>query len=267
MIKEKVWVPYYNSILDGMFFFPEDSQEKHPVVCKVHGLVSTDFEKDELLAEILTDEGIAYFVFHFSGFSSSPGETSIHTSLSNLDNVISFLTNHPKIDPLKIGIYAISLGAAISICHIARDPRVSALALQTPLHDFNFMVNYPEFNALWQGLSLTGMVRLPENGVKEQLIHDIQGNNPLECIRKITPRPLIILAGEKDSFIPINGIKELYRRAKEPKQFEILIDADHNLSNKNARNDAYRKIRNFFMKNFIGEIITEYKICKPIYAT
>lgn len=251
MRKEEVSLSFYESTLSGALFLPEKSEKKYPVVCKVHGLISNDFEKEEPLAKILTENEIAYFVFHFTGFYSSPGETSIQTSLENLDKVITFLANHPEVDPLKIGLYGVSLGAAIATCHASRDVRIATIALQSPLYDFAFVVNYPEFDALWDGLAATGLVRLPKKGVKEKLIADIRGNNPISCVNKISPRPILIIAGSDDKFIPINGIKELYSKAIDPKLFEIIEGADHNLTNIDAKLKIFSLLRDFFVQKLV----------------
>ena len=255
MIKEKVIIQYYNSTLSGMFFFPNNGMDRYPVVCKAHGLVSNKFEKEEEIATMLTDEGIVYFAFHFTGFYDSTGVNSIQTSLANLDFVITYLTNHTKVNPLRIGILGVSLGGAIAACHVSRDQRVSALALLAPLFDFEFMVNYPEFDAMWEGLALTGLVRLPTTGVKEKLVNDIKGNNPLNCISKIAPRPLMILAGAKDDFMPIDGIRKLYKKAQLPKRFEIIGNADHNLTNCLARYETFSLIRRFFIEHLLKEAL------------
>lgn len=253
MRKEEKSIPFYDSFINTMFFLPEDTTKRHPVVCKVHGIVTDSFEREELLAKIFTENNIGYFVFHFTGFYTSPGETSIQRSLENLDHIVSYLINHSNVHPLKIGLYGVSLGAAIAICHASRDPRVACLALQAPLFDFSFVVNYPEFDALWEGLSATGLVRLPEKGVKQKLLCDIRGNNPLKCIQKIAPRPVLIVAGSKDNFIPIQGILDLFSMAIDPKDFKIIEDADHNLTNFNAKLKTFDVIREFFVKkmNFL----------------
>ena len=61
--------------------------------------------------------------------------------------------------------------------------------------DFDFVVNYPHFDALWDGLTASGLVRTAATGVKEKLQNDIRGNNPLNCVNRISPRPLLIIGG------------------------------------------------------------------------
>ncbi|MCE7744206.1 MAG: alpha/beta hydrolase [Candidatus Heimdallarchaeota archaeon] len=249
MIKEIVNIPYYNSNLSAMFFYPNNGSDRCPVVCKAHGLISNKFEKEEELATMLTDEGIAYFTFHFTGFFESTGDFRIQTQLTNLDYIITYLTNHPKVDPKRIGLLGVSMGAAIAVCHASRDPRISSVVLQAPLFDFDFVVNYPEFTAMMEGLALTGMVRLPLEGAKEELVQDIKGNNPLHCINRICPRPLLIIAGENDTFMPLSGIKKLFEKAQSPKEFKLVENADHNLSNYFARFETFDLIKEFFIDN------------------
>ena len=251
MKKEELTINYYNCSLSAIFFFPDEEHKKYPVVCKVHGLVSNDFAKEETLAQILTENGIAYFAFHLSGFYKSTGVSSIQTSLQNLDYIISFLANHPKVNPFKIGLYGVSLGGALATCHASRDLRIASVALQAPLFDFTFVVNYPEFFAMCNGLAATGLVRLPETGIKEKLIQDIKGNNPMDCVYRISPRPLLIIAGSKDNFIPITGVKHLYSNAIDPKVFKLIPNADHNLTDVTARLETFNTLRNFFVEQLV----------------
>lgn len=250
MRKEEVSITYYNGKLNGIFFFPNEEREKYPVICKVHGLVSNKFEKEEELASMFTSNGIAYFTFHQSGFFESSGEISIQSSFDNLDQVLTYLTSHPRIDPLNIGVYGVSMGAAIATCHCARDTRVAAVALQAPVFDFSFVVEYPEFTAMIEGLSLAGLVKFPKDGIRKNLLEDIKGNCPLNCIKNIAPRPLLIIAGEKDNFIPFEGIVSLYANAFTPKQFEVVTNADHNLTNYFARYETFHLLLEFFTKAF-----------------
>jgi pimeloyl-ACP methyl ester carboxylesterase len=245
---EKLLIPFNDSFLSAMLFFPESSQALFPVVCKAHGLVSNTFEKEQAFAELLTKEGIAYLTFHFTGFYNSPGETSIQTSLENLEAVINYISHHPKIDSRYIGLYGVSLGAAIALCYAARDKRISAVALQAPVFDFSFVASYPEFDYLWDGLRATGLVRLPSEGVKETLLKDMQINKPMTCASKIAPRPLLIIACAEDKLIPLEGIQKLFRLAIDPKQFQVIQQADHNLTNSQARIQTLSVVSNFFRK-------------------
>ena len=127
------------------------------------------------------------------------------------------------------------------------------VALQAPLFDLEFVASYPEFNAVWDGLSASGLIRLPREAVKENFLKEMRGNNPINCVDKIAPRPLLIVAGGKDSFIPMDGIKKLFENAKEPKEFEIISKADHSLSNPKAKRETFKVITDFFKKEMLDD--------------
>jgi hypothetical protein len=249
---KKLVIPYKNEYLTGMLFTPNSLSQSYPVVCKIHGLVTQDFSKEEFLAKLLTEKGIAYSVIHLTGFFNSPGESSLHEAFGNLDEIISFIAHQRNIDPFRIGLFGVSLGGALAICHASRDPRISALALHAPVHDLSFMKDYPHFDAMLDGLISMGKFRTTVEKIKMELYKDIRGNEPLKQVTRISPRPLLILASEKDELIPIRGIKELYKNAFNPKQFKIIEQADHHLSMFTKRKQAYLAIQDFFVKQFIA---------------
>ena len=52
---------------------------------------------------------------------------------------------------------------------------------------------------------------------------------PVKWIHKISPRPLLILHGDSDQTVNSSHARELYRRAKEPKDIVIIPGAGHKL--------------------------------------
>ena len=52
---------------------------------------------------------------------------------------------------------------------------------------------------------------------------------PVDVVHKISPRPLLIIAGEKDNILPCEGAIRLYKAAKDPKRLVILRDGTHAL--------------------------------------
>jgi alpha-beta hydrolase superfamily lysophospholipase len=95
------------------------------------------------------------------------------------------------------------------------------------------------------------LIRLPEHGIRKDMLCDIRGNSPLKCINKISPRPVLIIAGGKDKFMPIDGIKRLFSNAYYPKNFTVINEADHNLSNETAKHEAFNIITKFFTKKLV----------------
>jgi fermentation-respiration switch protein FrsA (DUF1100 family) len=52
---------------------------------------------------------------------------------------------------------------------------------------------------------------------------------PIEWIKKISPRPLLIIHGTQDDVVYPSSARELYERAGEPKQIVMIDGAGHRL--------------------------------------
>ena len=53
--------------------------------------------------------------------------------------------------------------------------------------------------------------------------------NPLNWIDKISPRPLLIVHGADDETVDPSHARELYEKAKEPKDISIIEGGEHKL--------------------------------------
>jgi fermentation-respiration switch protein FrsA (DUF1100 family) len=53
--------------------------------------------------------------------------------------------------------------------------------------------------------------------------------SPIRWVDKITPRPLLLLHGDKDDIVPLENAHRLYQQAGEPKELIVLPGAGHRL--------------------------------------
>ena len=51
--------------------------------------------------------------------------------------------------------------------------------------------------------------------------------DPIRWVDKIAPRALFIIHGGRDPYVPVEEVRELYRRAGEPKELWIVPEARH----------------------------------------
>jgi predicted dienelactone hydrolase len=98
------------------------------------------------------------------------------------------------IDPGRIGVFGHSFGGWTTINAVAGDLRVRA-----------------------------GVALAPAGG--GGLVNDpLPGALRLDWTREV---PLLIVAAEKDSILPLAGIRDMYTRAPDPKRLVVLANADH----------------------------------------
>ena len=57
---------------------------------------------------------------------------------------------------------------------------------------------------------------------------------PSECVGKLSPRPLLIIAGEKDHVLPCSSAEDLYAAARQPKRMIRVKDGRHELEDAEA---------------------------------
>jgi uncharacterized protein len=139
--RERVTFTSGGDTLAGDLYLPagQDGQAKPGVV--VAGSWTTVKEQMAgLYAAGLARRGIAALAFDFRGYGQSAGAPrdleSPQRKAADLHNAVSFLAQHPSIDPDRIGELGICAGAGYSVVNAAGDDRVKSLALVAPwLHD------------------------------------------------------------------------------------------------------------------------------------
>lgn len=52
---------------------------------------------------------------------------------------------------------------------------------------------------------------------------------PTKWVGKVSPRPILIIHGEKDEVVGLEHAYKLYLKAKKPKKLEIIPEASHRL--------------------------------------
>ncbi|MBX7106089.1 MAG: alpha/beta hydrolase, partial [Gemmataceae bacterium] len=72
-----------------------------------------------------------------------------------------------------------------------------------------------------------------------------------DSVRRLAPRPWLMIHGEKDSYIKPSMAKSLYDRAREPKDFWLVEGARHNQAIEVAADEYRRRVVGFF-DEFLG---------------
>jgi fermentation-respiration switch protein FrsA (DUF1100 family) len=73
--------------------------------------------------------------------------------------------------------------------------------------------------------------------------------NPVESAGRIAPRPLLVIAGEKDLLMPVDDVKRVFDAAGEPKQLWIVPGAEHARCREVAGAEYDTRVTGFFTRN------------------
>jgi len=217
----------------GHLLLPSRLNDRHPAIIKCHGLPGSPNQVSGIASE-LAQAGFVVLTFNFRGIRHSNGLFSYAGEIIDAGNGISFLEGLNYVDRNRIAIYGASFGGAVAICRAAIDMRITCIAVRAPVYDTERFIekltqNYSPKSIL---IELSGAV----HGIKKENFwicfrKNVKMYNPMDLVSKISPRALLVVTGDEDKIIGLDGVKDLFERAKEPKTLKIVSGADHKLSN------------------------------------
>jgi dipeptidyl aminopeptidase/acylaminoacyl peptidase len=251
--------------LSGVVRMPEGRAhaDRRPAFLVMHGFGSNKGSANVLAPCALLDElGYITLRFDMRGCGESEGEKGRVICLdqvSDTRNALTFLAQHPQVDPRRIGLIGSSFGAAVAIYAGGVDERVAAVISsggwgdgerkfrgQHPTPEawtrFTTMLEEGRRHRARTGKSLMvpryDIVPIPEhlrtnlalNSIQEfpaetaQSMFDFRAD---DVIGNIAPRPVLLLHSASDSVTPTEQSIRLFERAGQPTELHLFSETDH----------------------------------------
>lgn len=257
-IREWVELENHGQKIFGMFHRPLHAK-KSPAVLMCHGFGGTKISKFRvyvLLSERLAEAGIASFRFDFRGSGDSEGDFSEMTlagEVSDALKAMSFLENHPAVDPERIGILGRSLGGVVAVQAAKKLGNIKSLALWSPAF------NGKQWLEKWATVQNPAMdsrlkkqlMRFNGQLANETFLKEFFGVRLEEELKELHQTPFFHIHGEKDFEVNIEHA-ELYmncRKGAEGKTYMIrLPNTDHDFSDPEERELAIEETTQWFKK-------------------
>lgn len=185
----------------------------------------------------LREDGYNVLLFDFRGHGES-GEnyTSIgYFETLDLMGAVNYLKNREDVDPSRIFVMGVSMGAAVCILTAAKSPDIKAVVADSGFASLR--------NAFLLGLGTMGFPKFLRpffasagwRAMGQHLRFPVEEAEPVRFIDKISPRPVFIIHGEKDSLVGVENARQLYSSAGDPRLLWIAEGIEH------AQIFAYRK--------------------------
>jgi dienelactone hydrolase len=222
----KLYHVTYNSIhqqkVTGLLSVPKNRDVPHPVIILMHGL--GDNKNVDYVSygnDLFLKNGYAVFRIDFSQHGERKGDfydfsltgkykhwsrNIISQTVFDLRRAVDFIETRKELDPQRIGYYGISLGGITGtvFCGVEDRIKVPIVALAGG-----------QLNLLYKKEALTKEAK--------DFVSPIE---PLNFVKQIAPRPLLMLNAKNDEIVPPLMSKLLYKAAEEPKEI-IWYDAKH----------------------------------------
>lgn len=159
------------------------------------------------LAAQLAARGIASFLFDYRGYGGNPGAPSEEGLASDARAARTYLASRDDVDQHRVVYFGESLGSAVAVSLAVERPPY-ALILRSP---FTSLVDMGRHHYPVLPVALLLRDRFPS----------------LDRIAAVRS-PLLVIAGDRDTIVPISQSERLYAAASSPKQLVVLEGLDHN---------------------------------------
>ncbi len=230
----------------GILIRPIEGNRTVIIIC--HG-ISDDKYGSLGHARFLAPAGFGVLLFDFRNFGESGGNFSTYGYYEKQDIIaaIDYLKKRGDLpEGLRIGLFGVSMGAAIAIGAAADDQRVDCLVVDSPFGSLSqialdyaqrisdlprFLLWLPVKAALWKA-EYTAKFRVSEVSPEEKV-------RDLSC-------PIFIIHGSSDRIINVRYSRGIYNNARRDKRLWIIENADHMQTFQHAGKALEASVVNYF---------------------
>ena len=197
-----------------------------PTALLLHGCPGLQQNGD--LAMALRDRGWNSLVFHYRGCWGSDGEYDLRTIPRDVRAAVDHLHGggHPSVDPARLAVAGHSLGGWAAILAAAADPRLQAVAVCATAVDLGAI----DLEASQTDHEMTRfLATTPEQFIRQR--DEVTAHLDLfDAVRSLSPRPLLIVHGTDDRWIPAEHARRLHTRAGQPSRYVEIDGANHDFA-------------------------------------
>jgi len=236
MIKRDVTLNLENIHIKGRLYLPgKGDRSPYQTLCICHGIPSgappdpADSGYPSL-AEKICRQGFAVFIFNFRGAGTSGGNLDLAGWIRDLKAVIDYLYALPEVDRSHLSLLGFSAGAAVSVCVVAEDTRISSVVACACPAAFRFDDPSPWIEQ-FRRIGAFRDKNFPPSIA--EWTEGFKSVSPIDYIAGISPRPLLLVHGSDDEVVTLSEAFGLFMEAEEPKQVIVIDGAGHKL----RRND------------------------------
>jgi dipeptidyl aminopeptidase/acylaminoacyl peptidase len=200
-------------------------EEPKPTVLLLHGCPG--LEKNLDLAVRLRERGWNALLFHYRGCWGSAGRYDLRTIPRDVTAAIDHLAGCPRVDADRIAVLGHSMGGWAALVTAAVEPRLQAVAVY----------GAPARLGAVQRLSpdrieqeFTRFLATTPEEFAGQVAMVAEQTDSLAAVGAIGPRPLLVVHGTADWWVPVTQARELRERAGPSCRYVEVEGADHGFS-------------------------------------
>jgi len=200
-------------------------EEPKPTVLLLHGCPG--LEKNLDLAVRLRDRGWNSLLFHYRGCWGSAGRYDLRTVPRDVTAAVDYLAGCPRVDSGRIAVLGHSMGGWAALVTAAAEPRLRAVAVYGAAARLGHNLRRsPEFLEK----EFTRFLAITPEEFSWQAALVAEQTDALAAAAAIGPRPLLVVHGTADPWVPVAQARELRERAGPSCRYVEVEGADHAFS-------------------------------------
>jgi fermentation-respiration switch protein FrsA (DUF1100 family) len=219
--------------------------------------------------EHLVDRGFDVFAFESRNQGSSeaqPGYEPLQWvtdyEVRDAEAALAYLKGRPDADPRGVGLFGISKGGSAGLIAASRDPYVRCCLTDGAFATYSTLVPYMRhwFRIYNPQQALSALVPSWYFGIFGRLAMRQVGRarhchfpHLERAVRRLAPRPLLMIHGEADNYIKPAMARALFDYARRPKELWVVEGAKHNQALLLVGDEYRRRVLRFFEEHLAGD--------------
>ena len=195
--------------------------------------------------------GVVMVDLRASGMSEGNRFSFGKNEVRDIEAAYQYVVGRPDVDAQRVGAWGGSMGGVLVLLHAAQNPEIRAVVADCPFASLQdeLETGVKKFT----GLPPFPFASLIQFFLERELGFPLSENAPIKQIRSISPRPVFLLSGGKDTTVPPDSGQRLYDAAGEPRQLWFDPELEH-CEFWNSRREEYQKrVAAFFGQYLLGK--------------
>lgn len=244
-------------------YFPARTRNRAGVLVFCHEYLSDRWSFRPYL-DTLRDIGFDLFTFDFRNHGSSdhdhtyrPLQWVTDHEVRDLQAALGYLRTRPDRDPLGVGLFGISRGGSTAMLVAANDPLIWGVITDGAFPTRGTMLAYI---LRWAQIYVSAMFwKLVPHWIYRFAgwAGRVRSERRLQCrfpdvetaVARLSPRPLLMIHGEKDAYIVPDIARTLFDEAGDPKELWIVPSAKHNRCREVAEQEYAERVAAFLTRH------------------
>jgi len=165
----------------------------------------------------LPPAGYHVLMFDYRGYGRSEGRVNRAGTIRDGHAAVDYALTRPEAERLPLLAYGQSLGGAVAVVVAAERPELRAVVAESPFDSYRHIAARHARQLLFSDALGRAVARLTVSA----------GHDPIDVVQKRSPRPLLVIAAERDTICYPELARALYDAAREPKDFWIAPGSEH----------------------------------------